>query len=108
MHEHLVSLKNRFPDSELGKAEILSWDGRDYRYRPPVRRCWRMTSGSGRPRKTSEGRYRRSSPHKGHSTATDWKGNSSRPDGTSRWHRLRVTTNCLRSTIGNPRAIVTV
>ena len=33
LHEHLVSLKDRFPDSELGKAEILSWDGRDYRYR---------------------------------------------------------------------------
>ncbi len=33
LHEHLVSLKNCFPDSELGKAEILSWDGRDYRYR---------------------------------------------------------------------------
>ena len=33
LHEHLVSLKGRFPDSELGKAEILSWDGRDYRYR---------------------------------------------------------------------------
>jgi predicted small integral membrane protein len=33
LHEHLVSLKDRFPDSELGKAEILSWDGRDYKYR---------------------------------------------------------------------------
>ena len=33
LHEHLVSLKDRFPDTELGKAEILSWDGRDYRYR---------------------------------------------------------------------------
>lgn len=33
LHEHLVSLKNRFRESELGKAEILSWDGRDYRYR---------------------------------------------------------------------------
>jgi hypothetical protein len=33
LHEHLVCLKNRFPDSELGKAEILTWDGRDYRYR---------------------------------------------------------------------------
>jgi predicted small integral membrane protein len=33
LHEHLVSLKDRFPDSELEKAEILSWDGRDYRYR---------------------------------------------------------------------------
>ena len=31
LHEHLVSLKYRFPDSELGKAAILSWDGRDYR-----------------------------------------------------------------------------
>src|SRR5665213_4574967 len=33
LHEHLVCLKNRFPDSELVKAEILTWDGRDYRYR---------------------------------------------------------------------------
>jgi hypothetical protein len=33
LYEHLVSLKERFPGSELGKAEILSWDGRDYRYR---------------------------------------------------------------------------
>jgi hypothetical protein len=33
LHEHLVSLRNRFPDTELGKAEILNWDGRDYRYR---------------------------------------------------------------------------
>ena len=33
LHEHLVSLRDRFPDSEIGKAEILSWDGRDYKYR---------------------------------------------------------------------------
>src|ERR1022692_3879985 len=33
LHEHLVSLIDRFRDSELGKAEILSWDDRDYRYR---------------------------------------------------------------------------
>ena len=33
LHEHLVSLKDRFPESEIGKAEILSWDGRDYKYR---------------------------------------------------------------------------
>ena len=31
LHEHLVNLKERFPGSELDKAEILSWDGRDYR-----------------------------------------------------------------------------
>jgi hypothetical protein len=36
----------------------------------------------GRPRKTSDGRYRRNSPHRGHVTATDWKGNSSRPEDT--------------------------
>jgi predicted small integral membrane protein len=33
LREHLVSLRDRFPDSEIGKAEILSWDGRDYKYR---------------------------------------------------------------------------
>lgn len=33
LHEHLVSLKDRFPESEIGNAEILSWDGRDYKYR---------------------------------------------------------------------------
>ena len=33
LHEHLVSLRDRFPYSELGKAQILNWDGRDYRYR---------------------------------------------------------------------------
>jgi hypothetical protein len=33
LHEHLASLKDRFPNSEIGKAEILHWDGRDYRYR---------------------------------------------------------------------------
>ena len=33
LREHLVSLRDRFPDSEIGNAEILSWDGRDYKYR---------------------------------------------------------------------------
>jgi hypothetical protein len=33
LQEHLVSLKSRFPDSEIAKGEILRWDGRDYRYR---------------------------------------------------------------------------
>jgi hypothetical protein len=32
----------------------------------------------------------------------DWKGNSLTPDGTSRWHRLQVTTKVLRpEAIGN-------
>ena len=35
----------------------------------------------------------------------DWKGNSLTPAGTARLHRLQVTTNCLRSTIGNPKAM---
>ena len=39
-------------------------------HRPPAR-CWRVTSWSGRPRKTSEGRYRRSSPQRGHATVMD-------------------------------------
>ena len=63
-------------------------------HRPPVR-CWWVTSWSGRPRNTSEGRYRRNSPQRGHSTATDWKGNSSRPEGTSRRHRLQVHDEAL-------------
>jgi hypothetical protein len=74
-------------------------------HRPPVRR-WRFTSPSGRPRKTSEGRYRRNSPQMGHSTVIDWNGNSSRPEGTSRRRRLQVTTKVLRPDgDGNPKAI---
>jgi hypothetical protein len=70
-------------------------------YRPPGR-CWRTTSWSGRPRKTSEGRYRRNSPQRGHSTVMDWKGNSLTPVGTSRRHFLHVTTNALRPVgVGN-------
>jgi len=41
-----------------------------HRHRPPPR-SWRTTSWSGRPRKISEGRYRRCSPRRGHSTAMD-------------------------------------
>jgi predicted small integral membrane protein len=33
LREHLVSLKDRFPDSDVGKAEIQSSDLTDYRYR---------------------------------------------------------------------------
>jgi predicted small integral membrane protein len=33
LREHLVSLKARFPDTELGKAEVQSSDLTDYRYR---------------------------------------------------------------------------
>jgi hypothetical protein len=35
-------------------------------------------------------------PQRGRSTVMDWKGNSSRPEGTSRRHRLHCTTNVLR------------
>jgi hypothetical protein len=31
--QHLVNLQERFPDTELGKAEILSAAGTDYEYR---------------------------------------------------------------------------
>jgi hypothetical protein len=31
--QHLVNLKERFPDSELGNAEILASAGTDYKYR---------------------------------------------------------------------------
>src|ERR1035441_3551624 len=34
-------------------------------------RCWFTTSWSGRPRKSSEGKYRRNSPHRGHATVMD-------------------------------------
>ena len=68
-------------------------------------RCWRVTSWSGRPRKTSEGKYRRNSPQRGHLTVIDWNGNSLTPDGMSRRHRLQVTTKTLCSTVGNPKAI---
>jgi hypothetical protein len=40
--------------------------------------------------------YWRFSPHKQHSTTTDWKGNSVRPVGTSRRHLLQVTRNCFQ------------
>ena len=33
LREHLLSLKARFPETELGKAEIQSSDQTDYRYR---------------------------------------------------------------------------
>jgi hypothetical protein len=33
LREHLLSLKARFPETELGKAVILSSDHTDYRYR---------------------------------------------------------------------------
>jgi predicted small integral membrane protein len=33
LREHLLSLKERFPETELGKAEIQSSDHTDYRYR---------------------------------------------------------------------------
>jgi predicted small integral membrane protein len=33
MRQHLVSLKERFPDTELGKAEIQSSERTDYRHR---------------------------------------------------------------------------
>ena len=33
LREHLISLKDRFPDSDVGKAEIQSSDHTDYRYR---------------------------------------------------------------------------
>ena len=33
LREHLLSLKARFPETELGKAEIQSSDLTDYRYR---------------------------------------------------------------------------
>ena len=68
-------------------------------------RCWRVTSWSGRPRKTSVGRYRRNSPQRGHSTVMDWNGNSLTPDGTSRRHCLQVTTKTLRAVMPNPNAM---
>jgi predicted small integral membrane protein len=33
LYQHLASLKDRFPDSELGEAEIISLDDTDYKYR---------------------------------------------------------------------------
>ena len=39
-------------------------------HRPPAR-CWRVTSWSGFPRKTSEGKYRRSSPQRGQVTSIE-------------------------------------
>src|ERR1039457_6952266 len=69
-------------------------------------RCWRLTSASGRPRKTSDGRYRRSSPQSGHSTVMDWNGNSLTPDGMSRRQRLHVTTKVLRPEgVGNMETV---
>jgi hypothetical protein len=57
----------------------------------PFRTC-RVTRRFGLRRKTSEGRYRCCLPHRPHSTASDLKGNSFSPVGTSRLHRLHVTT----------------
>jgi hypothetical protein len=51
--------------------------------RPPSR-CWRVTNWSGRPRKTSDGRYRCCFPHNGQVTIIDWNGNSFTPEETGR------------------------
>jgi hypothetical protein len=58
---------------ESGFSESLVYVARIYSrasLRPPSR-CWRVTNWSGRPRKTSDGRYRRCSPQGGHSTVMD-------------------------------------
>jgi len=52
-------------------------------YCPPVR-CCRVTSWSGRPSKTSEGKYRCCFPHSGQVTIIDWNGNSFTAEGTAR------------------------
>ncbi len=33
LREHLKALQERFAETEIGKAEILNWSQRDYRYR---------------------------------------------------------------------------
>lgn len=60
------------------------------------------TKWLGRPRNTSEGKYRRCSLHNGQVTAIDLNGNSFTPEGTSWRQSLQVTMNCLRSCITNP------
>src|ERR1017187_9513230 len=47
-------------------------------------RCWRVTSWSGRPRETSDGKYRCCFPHSGQVTIIDWNGNSFTPEETAR------------------------
>jgi len=78
--------------------------GGGYAQLPRLRACLN-TRLFGWPRKTSEGKYLRSSPQSGQGTTMGWKGNSLTPAGISRLHRLQVTTNCFRSRIGNPKLI---